>query len=77
MRRIFQDQILTLRNERYVVAVKAEYKNSLPGIIHDQSQSRATFFVEPFSTVEENNELNLLLKDEKEEERRVRLRLTA
>ena len=76
-RRIFQDQILTLRNERYVVAVKAEYKNSLPGIIHDQSQSRATFFIEPFSTVEENNELNLLLQDEKEEERRVRLRLTA
>jgi DNA mismatch repair protein MutS2 len=75
-RRIFQDQIVTLRNERYVVAVKSEYKNSLPGIIHDQSQSRATYFIEPFSTVEENNELNLLLQDEKEEERRVLLRLT-
>lgn len=76
-RKIFQDQIITLRNERYVVAVKSEFKNSLPGIIHDQSQSRATYFIEPFSTVEENNELNLLLKDEKEEERRVLLRLTA
>jgi DNA mismatch repair protein MutS2 len=76
-RRIFQEQIITLRNGRYVVAVKAEFKNALPGIIHDQSQSKATYFVEPFSTVEENNELNLLLKDEKEEERRILLALTA
>ncbi len=75
--RIFQEQIITLRNDRYVVAVKAEFKNTLPGIIHDQSQSRATYFIEPFSTVEENNELNLLLKDEKEEERRILLSLTA
>ncbi|MDP3040413.1 MAG: endonuclease MutS2, partial [Deltaproteobacteria bacterium] len=77
LRKIFQDQIVTLRNERYVVAVKSEFKNILPGIIHDQSQSRATYFIEPFSTVEENNELNLLVKDEREEERRVLLRLTA
>jgi DNA mismatch repair protein MutS2 len=76
LRKIFQEQIVTLRNERYVVAIKSEHKNLLPGIIHDQSQSRATYFIEPFSTVEENNELNLLLKDEKEEERRVLLQLT-
>jgi DNA mismatch repair protein MutS2 len=75
-RKIFQEQIITLRNDRYVVAVKAEHKNTFPGIIHDQSQSRATFFIEPFSTVEENNELSLLLKDEKEEERRILLALT-
>lgn len=77
LRKIFQEQIITLRNERYVLAVKAEFKNSLPGIIHDQSQSRATFFIEPLSTVEENNELNMLLQDEKEEERRILLSLTA
>jgi DNA mismatch repair protein MutS2 len=58
------------------VAVKAEFKNTLPGIIHDQSQSRATFFIEPLSTLEENNELNMLLQDEKEEERRILLFLT-
>jgi len=75
--KVFQEQIITLRNERYVVAVKAEFKNALPGIIHDQSQSKATYFVEPLSTVNENNELNLLLKDEKEEERRILLSLTA
>lgn len=74
--KIFQEEIITLRNERYVVAVKAEYKRCLPGIIHDQSQSKATFFVEPLATVEDNNELNLLLKDEKEEERRILLVLT-
>ena len=76
LRKIFQEQIITLRNDRYVVAVKAENKNALPGIIHDQSQSRATFFIEPLSTLEENNELNLLLQDEKEEERRILLDLT-
>ncbi|MBM4331061.1 MAG: hypothetical protein FJ117_07510 [Deltaproteobacteria bacterium] len=76
LRKIFQDEIITLRNERYVVAVKADLKNIMPGIIHDQSQSRATYFIEPLSTVEENNELNLLLKDEKEEERRILLHLT-
>jgi len=77
LRRIFQEQIITLRSERYVVAVKAEFKNALPGIIHDHSQSRATFFIEPLATLEENNELNLLLQDEKEEERRILLALTA
>jgi DNA mismatch repair protein MutS2 len=77
LRKIFQEQIITLRKDRYVLAVKAECKNALPGIIHDQSQSRATFFVEPLATVEENNDLNLLLQDEKEEERRILLELTA
>jgi len=76
-RKIFQEQIITLRNERYVVAVKAEFKNTLPGIIHDQSQSKATYFLEPLSTVDQNNELHLLLKDEKEEERRILVALTA
>ncbi len=76
-RRIFQEQIITLRNDRYVLAVKAEFRNTLPGIIHDQSQSKATFFIEPLATVAENNELNLLLKDEKEEERRILLHLTS
>jgi DNA mismatch repair protein MutS2 len=77
LRKVFQEQIITLRQDRYVLAVKAEWKNALPGIIHDQSQSRATFFVEPLTTVAENNELNLLLQDEKEEERRILLDLTA
>lgn len=75
--RIFQEEIITLRNERYVVAVKAEFKNNLSGIIHDQSQSKATYFIEPLATVEDNNDLHLLLKDEKEEERRILLALTA
>jgi len=76
LKNIFQEQILTIRNGRYVLAIKAEWKNSLPGIIHDQSQSGATFFIEPFATVEENNELNLLLNEEKEEERRILKQLT-
>ncbi len=76
LKNIFQEQILTIRNGRYVLAIKAEYKNALPGIIHDQSQSGATFFIEPFSVIEENNELNLLLNEEREEERRILKELT-
>ncbi len=76
LKNIFQEQILTIRNGRYVLAIKAEFKNALPGIIHDQSQSGATFFIEPFSVIEENNELNLLLNEEREEERRILKELT-
>lgn len=77
LRNVFQEQIITLRNERYVVAVKAENKSKLPGIIHDQSQSKATFFIEPLSTVDDNNDLNMLLQDERQEERRILVELTS
>jgi DNA mismatch repair protein MutS2 len=68
---IFQEHFITLRNGRYVLLVKSEFKHGLEGIIHDQSQSRMTFFLEPLQVVGLNNEINILMGEEKEEEFRI------
>jgi DNA mismatch repair protein MutS2 len=68
---IFQEQFITLRNGRYVLLIKSDFKNRLEGIIHDQSQSRMTFFLEPLQAVALNNEINILTGEEKEEEYRI------
>ena len=71
-----QDDFITLRNNRYVIPVRSDSKNSIPGVVHDQSQSKATFFVEPLSVVNQNNELQGLRKDEYYEEIRILTELT-
>jgi DNA mismatch repair protein MutS2 len=68
---IFQEQFITLRNGRYVVLIKSDSENRLEGIIHDYSQSRMTFFFEPLQVVSLNNEINVLMGEEKEEEYRI------
>jgi DNA mismatch repair protein MutS2 len=68
---IFQEQFITLRNGRYVLLIKSDAKHQLGGIIHDQSQSRMTFFLEPLQVVDLNNEINILAGEEKEEEYRI------
>lgn len=62
-----QDSIVTMRNDRYVIPVKAEYKSRVRGFVHDRSKTGATFFIEPEYVLELNNELIALSIDEREE----------
>lgn len=72
-----QENIVTMRNSRYVLAVKAECKNNIPGLVHDTSASGSTVFVEPTSVVELNNEIRVLESDEKREIERILYTLSA
>jgi DNA mismatch repair protein MutS2 len=71
-----QDQIVTERNGRYVLVVKAEHRSGIPGIVHGTSTSGASLFLEPLSTVEINNDIVALEEQESEEVRRILLALT-
>jgi DNA mismatch repair protein MutS2 len=71
-----QEQIVTERNGRYVIVVRAEHRGSIPGIVHGSSASGASLFLEPLSTVEINNDIVALEEQETEEVRRILLALT-
>ena len=66
-----QENIVTIRGDRYVLPVRNEYKRSVKGFIHDKSASGATVFIEPEQVLEMNNELRSLVIDEKEEVERI------
>ncbi|HWF84880.1 MAG TPA: Smr/MutS family protein [Vicinamibacterales bacterium] len=71
-----QDQVVTERNGRYVIVVKAEHRSAIPGIVHGSSASGASLFLEPLSTVEINNDIVALEQQEQAEVHRILLALT-
>ena len=75
-RGVAQEELLTERNGRMVIPVKADFRGQLPGIVHDVSSSGATVFLEPMSVVETGNEVRELQLAEEREERRVLLQLS-
>ena len=75
--RAIQDQIVTVRDGRFVVPIKAEFGGEVPGIVHDASSSGATLFVEPLEALETNNRLRALRAQEEHEVSRILAELSA
>jgi DNA mismatch repair protein MutS2 len=73
---VVQDEVVTIRGERFVIPIKTEQKRRVEGVVHGMSSSGQTVFVEPLETIEQNNELVKLLEDEQEEILRILREMT-
>ena len=76
LRTYLMDAVITMRGDRYCLPVKAEYKSHVPGMVHDQSSTGSTFFIEPAAIVDLNNKLKELAIAEKEEISKILLELS-
>lgn len=72
-----QDEVVTIRGERFVIPIKAEQKRRVQGVVHGASSSGQTVFIEPLETIEQNNELVRLLDEEQAEIHRILLEMTS
>lgn len=77
MQKCLQESVITMRDGRYVLPVKSEYKGAVPGLVHDTSSTGQTYFIEPMSIVECNNDIRILESQEQEEIDRIIRALTA
>src|SRR4029079_6300544 len=71
-----QDELITIRGERFVIPVKIEQKRRVQGVVHGASSSGQTVFLEPLETIEQNNELVRLLDEEQAEIHRILIEMT-
>ncbi|SKA04728.1 endonuclease MutS2 [Selenihalanaerobacter shriftii] len=74
--KFIQDSLITIRDKRYVIPIKSQFQNKVSGIVHDQSASRQTVFIEPMAVVKLNNKLRSLMSAEEEEVYRILKEMT-
>ncbi|MBN2324128.1 MAG: endonuclease MutS2 [Spirochaetes bacterium] len=75
-KRFIQDRTITMKDDRYVIPIKSSFKGKIPGVVHAESGSGETLFIEPFSVTEKNNELKIFQKEKEREIRRILIELT-